>query len=84
MVVNALFILVGFFLGLLFALVTRLWIPPVAGELVIDTVNWDVDKYNISFTRLPLDELPDHKYVTLIVRQAITDRERNIGFNDTN
>lgn len=88
MVVNITMIVwlcIGIAAGLLLGTFLRLGMPPVAGELIVDTHEWNVDKFNFQMNRMPFSEIADHKYVALKITQAtIADpRDVNNDFNDT-
>lgn len=76
---------VGVAAGLLLAAWLEIGKPPVAGELIIDTHDWNVDKYNMQFNQMSLIELEEYKYVALKITQAVIvdDRDYNNDFNDT-
>lgn len=80
------FLIVGLVAGLLLGTWLRLGAPIVAGELIVDTHDWEVDKYKIEINRIPLEELTEHQYVSLKITQAIIADPRDINndFNDTN
>lgn len=78
-------LVVCFLCGLIFAVLVKLGMPPIAGELIVDTHDWNVDKFNFQMNRMPFTEIADHKYVTLKITQAIIADPRDINnrFNDT-
>lgn len=60
----------GFLLGLfIFWLITRFTMDPVVGTLIIDTTDWNTDKYEIRIER-PLSDLPQFKVVSLRIREV--------------
>ena len=76
---------IGLAAGLFLGTFLRLGMPPVAGELIIDTHEWNVDKFNFHMNRMPFTEIAEHKYVALKITQAtiVDPREINNDFNDT-
>lgn len=79
-------LVIGFLCGLIFAVLAKLGMPPVAGELIVDTHDWNVDKFNFQMNRMPFAEIGEHKYISLKITQAIIPdpRDYNNDFNGTN
>lgn len=80
------FFVVGLVAGLLLGVWLKFGMPIVAGELIVDTHDWEVDRYKIEINRIPLEELTEHQYVALKITQAtiLDPRDINNDFNDTN
>ena len=76
---------IGIAAGLLIGTFLRLGMPPVAGELIVDTHEWNVDKFKFQMNRMSFSDIAEHKYVSVKITQAIIADPRDINnrFNDT-